>query len=156
MLILIAGPVRVDVEHIQLVLWGCHEADYFITNQVALLENASHYMAAARRLLPLGSQAGWFKIPNLCSWRGSCSCCRLPPGVLSGVWQLRRPCKLRCTLRAGFSVRATGIWLRTGSVTQAGIEDLLHFLEVFYLETRGTRRGSSSLLGELQHKALEQ
>lgn len=68
MLILIAGPVREAVIHIQLILWGCHEADYVITNQVALLGSASHYMAAARWPLPLGPRQAGSKIPNLPSW----------------------------------------------------------------------------------------
>lgn len=61
MVIMIAGTIRSDVIHIQLVFCECHEAVYAVINQVALLGNASHYMAADRRPLPVGTKAGLYK-----------------------------------------------------------------------------------------------
>lgn len=58
MVIMIAGAIRSDVIHIQLGFWECHEAVYALINQVALLGNTAHYMAADRRPLPLGTEAG--------------------------------------------------------------------------------------------------
>lgn len=142
-LILIAGPGRADVTHIQLVLWTCHKADYVIINQVALLGNASHYMAAARRPLPLG----WFKNTNLHSWEVQLLLLQIPSRSPEWGW-------------------TAGETLQTVLHTQdriliQGHRDLAHnwkchpgrywgapeFLGVFYLETHGTRGGRSLPVG---------
>jgi len=59
--IITVGTIRSDVIHIQLVFCECHEAVYAIISQVALLGNVSHYIAADRRPLPLGTKAGLFR-----------------------------------------------------------------------------------------------
>lgn len=69
MVIMIAGTIRSDEVHIQLVFCECHETVYAVINQVALLE--MHLITWQLT----GSHCHWArkqactKIPYLCSWK---------------------------------------------------------------------------------------
>lgn len=157
MVILVAGTVRRVVMHIRLVLWGCHEADYVTINQVALLGNASHYMAVARRPLHWAPRQAGSKIPNLRSWEVQLFLLQIPSRshILSGVWQWGKPAK-----RAADQDSVLGGRHRFGSELEVSPRQALRSSCMswgcFIQKHMGLEEAVLSLLGELQHKALEQ